>query len=1028
MLPPDFIVHNRYRIIYTVDERPGSKVYRGRDEQTGRLVLVAALPIADAAAQSDMELLARQIATIHHDVLLPLVDHLAEGAVYYLVCDDPGGQDLERTVRARGGPLPEEDTFAQAIRLLGGIDHLHSQRPPLYLGDPLPSDLWIGEDGKWRLAPFTLARSIGQVASPYRAPELAQTDAEPTAASDLYASGALLYYALAGWPPATAEQQASTPLTGPRSLNPALSPLAEQVLLRALQLRSVNRYQVAREMRVALETVQMMGGRSLGLGPDVLGAPAAPPYPAPAADAPSPPYPAAGAPGQPYPTGIYQAPGQVAPPAGFAPDGPIYPAGMYQMPPQQRRGLSTGCLMAIASILTLLAVGICIALFLLVPGSPLRNVLTQQSSATAATLPTTAASAPIQLPTQTDAARPTPGSTAAGAFSLQNVAQITQTHEITTAMLGPVAYAPDGKTLAVGVGNIIRLHNAAKLEEQRNITLPNSQVSSLAWSPDSALLASGALDDPIVQLWNPATGTLVHELKGHSAGIRSLAFSPDGKLLASGSLDLTIRLWDAATGTLQQTLSGHTGLIAGVAFSPDGTTLASASRDGSVRLWTVATGGQRTGFTFQTDVDPSTGVRYLTTGLAFSPDATLLAVGATDGVVHILNPASGSELRQLRGHTDLIVIRGLLFSPDGKTLATASRDGTVRLWNPTTGIQVGQLGGPNKPGHQLQIIAISFSPDGQRIASSSDEDGQVLIWELSSQQVIDSMRIGQGLITALAFSHDSSTLGTVGFNGGIRLHQLDLGQSVDFFGSAAAIQSLAFLPNNQMVVVSDQDTIALVSSSQSESQLLSGLTGKPLTVVASRDGTTIAAGSTTGALSVWDAATARAKPMLQSDLRAISRLAINDDGTLIAAAGPSSDPRIEIWDVLAGKKLQTLTNATSAITDLDFQPGDKLLAVTDLKGSLWLFTPQDGQLVKTIAATADQGWFNGLAFSPDGSLLATTSPNGEVQLLNAATGDAAAHVTFANSSAITLAFSPNGQRLAVSVRDQTVRIFELPGS
>lgn len=1008
MLPPDFIVHNRYRIIYIVDERPGSKLYRGRDEQTGRLVMVAALPIADAAAQADIELLARQLASIQHDVLLPLVDHFAEGAVYYLVCDDPGGQDLERTLRARGGPLPEEDTLAQAIRLLGGIDHLHSQRPPLYLGDPLPSDLWIGEDGKWRLAPFTLARSIGQGASPYRAPELALVDAEPTAASDLYACGALLYQALTGWPPAIAEQQASTPLIGPRAINPALSPLAEQVLLRALQLRSVNRYQVAREMRVALETVQMMGGRSLGLGPDVLAAPS----PSSA---------------QPYPTGIYPAPGQVAPPAGFAPDGPFYPAGMYQPPPQQRRGLSTGCLVAIAIILTLLVVAICIALFLLVPGSPLRNVLSQQSSATAVTLPSAAASAPAPLPTQTNAARPTDASTTAGAFSLQNVAQITQTSEITGARLGPVGYAPDGKTLAVGVGNNIRLHNTTNLDEQRKIALP-SNINALAWSPDSALLATGALDNPIVQLWNPATGALVRELKGHSAGIRSLAFSPDGKVLASGSVDLTIRLWDAATGAPRQTLTGHTDIIGGLAFSPDGTTLASTSRDGSVRLWDVATGRQRSGFTFQTDVDPSTGKRYWTTGLAFSPDATILAVGAANGVVYLLNPASGTELRQLLGHSDLIVIRGLLFSPDGKTLATAGRDGTLRLWNPTTGAQVGQLGGPNKPGHQLQIIAISFSHDGQRIASSSDEEGQVLIWDLSSQQVTDSISIGQGVITALAFSPDSSTLGTVGYNGGIRLHQLDQGQSVDFFGSAAATQVLAFLPKGQMVAISDQDTIALFSSSQSDSQLLSGLAGKPLNVVASRDGTTIAAGSTTGMIAVWDAATARAKPALQGDLSAISRLAINDDGTLIAAAGPSSDPRIEIWDVVAGKKVQTLTRATSAITALDFQPRGKLLAVSEVKGSLWLFTPQDGQLVTTIAATADQSWFNGLAFSPDGSMLATTSPNGDVQLLNAATGDVAVRLGSANGSAIALAFSSDGQRLAVSLRDQTVRIFGLPGT
>src|SRR5206468_8770959 len=170
-----------------------------------------------------------------------------------------------------------------------------------------------GQDSRWQMLPFTLARPVGHTPSPYRAPELGVPDAEPTAASDLYGVGALLYYVLAGWPPPTAEQQAAgAPLPSPRTLNPALSTLVEQALLRAVQLRSPNRYQTAREMRVALETVQMMGGRSLGLGPDVLSTTPAHPAvaPGPQAPQPYPPQPAVPSPGQPYPTGLYPAPGQ----------------------------------------------------------------------------------------------------------------------------------------------------------------------------------------------------------------------------------------------------------------------------------------------------------------------------------------------------------------------------------------------------------------------------------------------------------------------------------------------------------------------------------------------------------------------------------------------------------------------------------------------------------------------------------------------------------------------------------------------
>src|SRR5437762_1065752 len=102
MLPSDTTIHNRYRLIYVVDERPGSTVYRGRDEQSGRLLLVAAL--ADRPdRRNDLVMLARQVAGVHHEVILPVVDHFDEGNLYYVVCDDVGGQDLERSLRARGG-------------------------------------------------------------------------------------------------------------------------------------------------------------------------------------------------------------------------------------------------------------------------------------------------------------------------------------------------------------------------------------------------------------------------------------------------------------------------------------------------------------------------------------------------------------------------------------------------------------------------------------------------------------------------------------------------------------------------------------------------------------------------------------------------------------------------------------------------------------------------------------------------------------------------------------------------------------
>ncbi|MFA7002534.1 MAG: WD40 repeat domain-containing protein, partial [Verrucomicrobiia bacterium] len=194
-------------------------------------------------------------------------------------------------------------------------------------------------------------------------------------------------------------------------------------------------------------------------------------------------------------------------------------------------------------------------------------------------------------------------------------------------------------------------------------------------------------------------------LHGHRSGVSSVAFSPDGKILASGSHDYTVILWDVATRQrLGSPLRGHKNCVYSVAFSPNGKMLASGSMDSTVILWDVAT-RQQLG-------SPLTGHTNIVYSVVFSPDSKTLASCSMDRTVIFWDVAtrqrSGSPLT---GHTNFVF--SLAFSPDGKTLASGGIFTTLILWDVATRQQLG----PPLTGHEHCVKSLAFSPDGKTLAS-----------------------------------------------------------------------------------------------------------------------------------------------------------------------------------------------------------------------------------------------------------------------------------------------------------------------
>ena len=296
-----------------------------------------------------------------------------------------------------------------------------------------------------------------------------------------------------------------------------------------------------------------------------------------------------------------------------------------------------------------------------------------------------------------------------------------------------VLVSPNGETVAswsASKDGLIRFWNADTGEHKRTIKDNKGPIKGVVFRMDSTILASWSYEDKAIRLWNVATGRLTQRLTGHDNLIESVAFSPDGETLISGGRDETILIWDVSTGK-HKTLTEqegdnerntHSNSIMVLMFNSDGSKLATGDQKGNIRLWDVSTWKEEQTLDGHADA---------ITSIDFSPDDLSIASTGKDGTVRLWDIGTGQQIQSISG--DNRIFWYVMFYPNGLILATEvaginSRFHTeiINLWNLRTGERMKTL-----PGHSRKITGLSFSTDGNTIASFGFDD-IVLLWDLTS--------------------------------------------------------------------------------------------------------------------------------------------------------------------------------------------------------------------------------------------------------------------------------------------------------
>lgn len=571
-------------------------------------------------------------------------------------------------------------------------------------------------------------------------------------------------------------------------------------------------------------------------------------------------------------------------------------------------------------------------------------------------------------------------------------------------------------------------------------------VQTMAYSRDGQWLASSSFNLNLVpvepgevKIWHAATGREFRTLKGHTNGVTHVEFSPDGQRLASASLDATAKIWDMTTGQCLLTIQEDFARVNCLAYSSDGRRIITGSSSlipstlgTELKIWDAESGEKLR--TLERSPRPLQRV-------IFSPDDQRLASIAVDKI-ELWDLSTGKVVESWKhiapGETNDGLFRGVIdiaFSPDGQQLASASQDQTIKLWSNSTGQELMTF-----RGHMGVVLQVLFTPDGQRLVSSSN-DQTVRIWDVSTGLERSILKGHTDSVVAVAINSEGTRLASADSSGAIKQWDVETQQSARPLETPDSASSVAFRADGQMLAIAfgqkihlcDPHTGRIVRTLEIRGPI-SPITGKykfvPINDVAfSPNGLRLAAAFDDGTSKLLDATTGADILSLPPQAGGVSSVAFSGDGQRVATGTSpmilgNTLGEVKVWDANSGEMLLDMKGHTHRVHSVAFNPDGQWLASASSDRTICLWNTATGQLLRTLSGHV--GAVNRVVFSPDGKQLASAggAHDHTLKLWDATTGQERLTMRGHGRSVECLSFSPDGKRIASASIDGTVKVWD----